>query len=94
VAQEVEIRRIEVRSHPRQIVCETLPQNTSSQKRAGGVTQGVGPEFKLRDCKKKKLYLTSGITALNHRNGSSIGAPISRSISVLFYILNEYSSYF
>jgi hypothetical protein len=27
-----------------------------SQKRAGGVAQGEGPEFKLQDCKKKKKF--------------------------------------
>jgi hypothetical protein len=26
-----------------------------SQKRTGGVAQGVDPEFKLQDCKKKKV---------------------------------------
>jgi hypothetical protein len=38
--QEAEIRRIAVQSQPRQIV------RPSSQKRGGGVAQGVGPEFK------------------------------------------------
>jgi hypothetical protein len=41
--REAEIRRIEVRSQPRQIVFKTL---SPTQKRAGGVAQGVGPEFK------------------------------------------------
>jgi hypothetical protein len=44
--QEVEIRRMSVRSQTGQIVHETLSQKHQSQKRAGGVTQGVGPEFK------------------------------------------------
>jgi hypothetical protein len=44
--QEAEIRRITVQSQPGQIVCETLFQKSPSQKRAGGVAQGVGPEFK------------------------------------------------
>jgi hypothetical protein len=30
-------------NQPRQIVHETLPQKNPSQKRAGGVAQGVGP---------------------------------------------------
>jgi hypothetical protein len=30
-----------------QIVCETLSQKYSSQKRAVGVAQGVGPDFKI-----------------------------------------------
>jgi hypothetical protein len=39
------IRRIVVQSQPGQIVCKTLSQKNPSQKRAGGVAQGVGPEF-------------------------------------------------
>jgi hypothetical protein len=46
--QEAEIRRIKVRGQLRQIVRETLSQKTLHQKnKAGGVAQGVGPEFKL-----------------------------------------------
>jgi hypothetical protein len=44
--QEAEIRRMTIQSQPWQIVCETLSQENSSQKRAGGVAQSVGPEFK------------------------------------------------
>jgi hypothetical protein len=46
--QEAEIRRITVWSQPGQIVHETLSWKKPSQKpfRAGGVAQGVGPEFK------------------------------------------------
>jgi hypothetical protein len=44
--QEAEIRRITIHSQPKQIICETLSQKHPSQKRAGGVAQGVGPEFK------------------------------------------------
>jgi hypothetical protein len=51
--QEAEIRRIKVQSQPGQIVLGTLSgKKTSSQKRAGGVPQGVGPEFKPQYCKK------------------------------------------
>jgi hypothetical protein len=39
--QETEIKKIEVQSQPEVIVHETLSQN-----RAGGVAQGVVPEFK------------------------------------------------
>jgi hypothetical protein len=35
-----------VQSQPGQIVQETLSQKHPSQKRTGGVAQGVGPEFK------------------------------------------------
>jgi predicted PP-loop superfamily ATPase len=55
--QKAEIRRIMVRSQPGQIVCETLAQKKKknpSQKRAGGVIQGVGPEFKPQVLQKKK----------------------------------------
>jgi hypothetical protein len=44
--QEAEIRRIKAQSQPRQTVCET--------QRAGGVAQGVGPEFKSQYHPKKK----------------------------------------
>jgi ribosomal protein L44E len=52
--QEVEIRRITVRSQPRQIVHKTPSQKNPSQKRAGGVAQGVGPEFKPQYHQKKR----------------------------------------
>jgi hypothetical protein len=52
--QEAEIRRIVVQGQPRQIVCETLSRKYPTQKRAGGVAQGGGPEFKPQYCKKKK----------------------------------------
>jgi hypothetical protein len=54
--QEAEIRRIEVQSLLRQIVHETLFWKNSSQKRSGGVAQGVGPEFKSQYGKKKKKW--------------------------------------
>jgi hypothetical protein len=44
--QEVEKRRITVQSQPRQTVYETLSRKKKLQKRAGGVDQGVGSEFK------------------------------------------------
>jgi hypothetical protein len=50
--QEAEIRRIAVQSKPRQIVCENLSQKNPSQKRAGGVAQGAGPQFKPQYCKR------------------------------------------
>jgi hypothetical protein len=46
--QKAEIRRITVRSQPRQIVHETLSQKKKknpSQKRVDGVAQGVVPEL-------------------------------------------------
>jgi hypothetical protein len=36
------------------IVCETLSKKNSSQKRTGGVAQGVGPEFKPKYLNKKR----------------------------------------
>jgi hypothetical protein len=52
--QEAEIRRIKVRSQPRQIVPEILAQKNPFQKRTGGMAQGVGPEFTSQYQKKKK----------------------------------------
>jgi hypothetical protein len=37
---------IAVQSQPREIVFETLSQKNPSQKKAGGVDQGVDPQFK------------------------------------------------
>jgi hypothetical protein len=48
--QEAEIRRIKVQSQPGQIVRETLSQKTHHKKRAGGVAQSEGPEFKPQYC--------------------------------------------
>jgi hypothetical protein len=64
--QEAEIRRIIVQSQPGKIVCKTLSQKKTTttttkktmQKRAGGVTQGTGPEFKLQ-CEDKNLFGSS-----------------------------------
>jgi hypothetical protein len=58
--QEAEIRRITFQSQPRQIVCETLSQKNPSQKRAGGVAQGGGREFKpITETKQTKTNLVS-----------------------------------
>jgi hypothetical protein len=51
-AQEAEIRRIMVRSQPREIVLKTQSQKTFHKVRAGGVVQVEGPEFKTQDWKK------------------------------------------
>jgi hypothetical protein len=39
------------------IVCETLSHKNPLQKRAGGMAQGVGPEFKPYSLKEKKRAL-------------------------------------
>jgi hypothetical protein len=49
---------MEVRSQPKQTVCKTLSQKNLSQKRAGGVTQGIGPEFNPQYRKKKTKPLS------------------------------------
>jgi hypothetical protein len=43
----------------RQIIHETLSRRNPSQKRAGGVAQGEGHEFKPQYCKKKKKKRTN-----------------------------------
>jgi hypothetical protein len=50
--QEAEVRRIVVWSQPGQIVPRDPISKNPSQKRAGGVAQGVGPEFKPQHQKK------------------------------------------
>jgi hypothetical protein len=65
--QEAEIRRIEVQSQPRQIVHKNLSKKTKkSQKRAGGVTEGVDPEFKPQYHKKKKTEPQESIGLEGH----------------------------
>jgi hypothetical protein len=51
--QEAEIKRILFQSQPGQTVHETLSQKHPSQKRAGGVAQNIGPEFKPQYQKNK-----------------------------------------
>jgi hypothetical protein len=51
--QEAEIGGISVSSQLGQIVLEALPRINTSQKRTGGVAQGVGPEFKSQYCQNK-----------------------------------------
>jgi hypothetical protein len=52
--QEAKIRRIIVQSQPRKTADETLSQKYPSQKGAGRVVQGVGPEFKPQHHKTKQ----------------------------------------
>jgi hypothetical protein len=58
--QEAEIRRIAVRSQPRQTILEALSGKNPSQKRAGEMAQG--PEFKPQYCKKEKKKLQNLIS--------------------------------
>jgi hypothetical protein len=51
---EAEMRRLKVQRQPGQIVCETPILKNPSQKRASGVAQGIGPEFKPQYHQKKK----------------------------------------
>jgi hypothetical protein len=57
--QEEEIRKTTVESQQGLTVFETLSQKIPSQKRAGGVTQDRGLEFKLQYCKKQYLRLNA-----------------------------------
>jgi hypothetical protein len=55
--QEAEIRRIMVRRQPGQIVCKPLSQKYPTHKRASGVAQGEGPEFKPQYTRKRKVLM-------------------------------------
>jgi hypothetical protein len=44
--QVADSKRITVQRQPRQTVAKTYLEKNPSQKRAGGVAQGVGPAFK------------------------------------------------
>jgi hypothetical protein len=54
--QEADIWKISFPSLPGQIVHKTLSQKNLSQKRAGGMDQGVVPEFKPQYCTHKNVY--------------------------------------
>jgi hypothetical protein len=60
--QEAESRRIAVQSQPGRDVCKTLSRKINLiTKRAGGVAQGVAPEFKFQyynnNNKRQKKFL-------------------------------------
>jgi hypothetical protein len=50
-----EIRRVVVRSQPQANSSRDPISKNHAQKRAGGVTQGIGPKFKLQYCKTKPM---------------------------------------
>jgi hypothetical protein len=52
--QEVEIRRITVQSQPRKNSVRPYLKKQPSQRRAGGMAQDVGPEFKPQYHTQKK----------------------------------------
>jgi hypothetical protein len=56
--QEAEVRRIMVQSQPEKQFSRPYLKKTHPKKRAGGVAQGVGPEFKPQYRKKKKKALS------------------------------------
>jgi hypothetical protein len=47
--------RIMVPRQPRKIIHETLSRKTLHKNKAGGVTQGEGPEFKSQH--RKKMFI-------------------------------------
>jgi hypothetical protein len=56
--QDTDSWRIKVQSQLGQIVFKTLSQKKKHHKKgAGGVAQGIGPEFKPQYRKKKKNHL-------------------------------------
>jgi hypothetical protein len=71
--QEAEIRRIMAQSQPGLILCETLPQKYPTQKKAGGVAQGVGPEIKPQYHKKKRHVLENMMPKYVNQTNSKTG---------------------
>jgi hypothetical protein len=70
--QEAEIRRISVQSQRRQILHEPLSQKKKKiTKGAGGVDQGVGPEFKSQNCQKKSQITKTNQTSMQQRKPST-----------------------
>jgi hypothetical protein len=73
VTQEAEIRRTAVQSQPGKVVYETLSRKNSLQKGADGVVKGVGPEFELQYCKKKKK--TFKVSSLSEKSKAQAPGP-------------------
>jgi hypothetical protein len=74
------IKRISVQSQPRQIVQGTLSQKKSFAKRAGGVAQGVGPEFRpqcQQKTKRKNPWATQGEPVFNKTKQKQINEKTS-----------------
>jgi hypothetical protein len=59
--QEAEIGRVVIQNQQGQLVPETLFQKNPSQKRNGGVAQGVHPEFNFQYCKGRKKGVREGV---------------------------------
>jgi hypothetical protein len=53
--QDADIRLITVQNQPGQIACKILSWKIPSQKRAGGVAQGIDPEFQSQYNNKKRI---------------------------------------
>jgi hypothetical protein len=85
--QWVEVRRIMVQSQPRQIVRETILKKNLSQKRAGGVAQGVGP---VLGEKKFVSFDTSHFMSVEVHYSFKINAIMEIVLRVHRYIM-EYS---
>jgi hypothetical protein len=72
-----------VQSQPGQIASKTLSQKHPSQKRAGGMAQGAGLEFKTQ-CQKKKLCLKCNLETLYmpHKNKNSLNFAQTQNMSL------------
>jgi hypothetical protein len=75
--QEAKIRKITIWRQPRQTVCETLSQESTSQKRADGMAIGVGSEFKPQYSKKRKKQQGKNCHASDSFNSSLQGSLLN-----------------
>jgi hypothetical protein len=66
-----------IQSQPRQIVCETLSQK-KSQKRAGGVAHGIGPEFKPQYTKTTLYVWACASHCLGDQDGSCLTLAMTK----------------
>jgi hypothetical protein len=64
-----------VQSQPGKMVCETLSRKNPSQKRAGGVAQGEGPEFKLQYHNNNNIQNMQSTRKLNKKRTNN---PINK----------------
>jgi hypothetical protein len=98
--QETEIKRIMVQSHPREIVCETLSQKYSTQKRADGVAQvveylpsnGVAPSSNPSTTKKRKKNKNRIVAGNKNQNFFTVRCFLYKSSSFVFSYTDKHDA--
>jgi hypothetical protein len=90
--REAEIRRIALKASPDKSFVRPYLEKNPTQKRAGGVAQGVGPEFKLQYWKTKNKTISFSLL-IHDSNTFSYKNPKFTSFSLRFLCISGCSPY-